>query len=84
MVTMNLGCTSESCFHFLHLTHAGSRTVDGKNGFLKTAAAPQEADELSICRFILALEHTDTFFNVSLKLRIAGCSIHKHNIDVSK
>ena len=83
MVTMNLGCTSESCFHFLHLTHAGTRTVDGKNGFLKTSALPQEADVLSI-RFILPLEHTDTFFNVALKLRIAGCSIHKHNIDVSK
>jgi len=83
MVTMNLGCTSESCFHFLHLTHAGSRTVDGKNGFLKTSVAPQDADDLSI-RFILPLEHTDTCFNVVLKLRIAGFSIHKHNIDVSK
>ena len=83
MVTMNLGCTSESCFHFLHLTHAGTSTVDGKIGFLKTSVLPEVADELSI-RFIVPLEHTETFFNVVLKLRIAECSIHKHNMDVSK
>jgi len=83
MVTMNLGCTSESCFHFLHLTHVGTLTVDVTNGFLKTSAHQQEADELSI-RIILPLEHTETFFNVVLKLRIAECSIQKHNMDVSK
>jgi hypothetical protein len=70
MVTMNLGCMSESCFHFLHLTHAGTRTVDGKNGFQKMSLRLQVDDEFSI-RFILPLEHTEMFFNVLLKLRMA-------------
>jgi hypothetical protein len=70
MVTMKLGCMSESCFHFLHLTHTGTCTVDGNNSFLKMSVRPQDADEERI-RFILPLEHTEMFFNVLLKLRMA-------------
>ena len=70
MVRMKLGCTPKSCFHFLHLTHPGARTVDEINGFLKMSVLPQIADELRI-RCILPLEHTEMSFNVLLKLRIA-------------
>lgn len=70
MVTMNFGCMPNSCFHFLHLTHTGTCTVDGDNGILKTSVRHQAAGEESI-RFILPLEHIDKFFDVLLKLRIA-------------
>jgi len=57
MVTMKLGSMPKRCFHFLHLTQAGTHTVDGNNGFLKKSVQPQVCDEKSI-GFILQLEHT--------------------------
>jgi len=74
MVTVNLGCMPKSCFHFLHLTQAGTRTVDGNNGFLKKSVRPQVGDDPSM-RLILQPEHTVTSLNVLLKLRIARSRI---------
>jgi hypothetical protein len=74
MVRMNLGCMSKSCFHFLHLTHSGTRTVDENSGFLKMSIQPQLADEESI-RFILHRAHAAILFNVLPKLRI---EVHEH------
>jgi hypothetical protein len=68
---MKLGYTPKSCFHFLHLTHTGTRTVDGKVGFLKTSVLPQVGDEESIT-YIHQVEHNETLFNVVQKLKLQG------------